>query len=170
MPSLNIDNFYESFSNLHLYFFFAIVAVAGALGGIAHKLSAAPDDKTPWYSYVILGAIAALGVYYILSPVETIKIVALSLVAGYAGKAVLDALQAKALAAITQQKLQAAVDVGEKTTDVGRQAVAGYRACLESMHPELVEPQTRLEPFSRFTPQELDEELNKLSAKLQALK
>lgn len=100
-----------------------VAAIFGMLGGLSHKLTSPPDDKTPWYNYVVVGAVAALAVLFIFDPKDALKLIALSIAAGYGGKAVLDAMEARVKTALAQAETTKAKEDGKKTAEVAKQAI-----------------------------------------------
>lgn len=99
-----------------------ISALFGLLGGLAHKLTSPPDDKTSKWVYIVVGGIASISVLYILSPQDGVKLIALSLAAGYAGKAVLDALEARVKTALAQKDADQAKETAQKAIELGKKA------------------------------------------------
>ncbi len=100
-----------------------ISAGMGALGGVAHAL--VPDPAKPsWWRRVVLGAIAAVAILWVSRPDDAVALIASSLVAGYAGEAIMSALEAKSkllaanaqIADEKQQKQQAVADVQRAIT------------------------------------------------------
>ncbi len=105
--------------NFDFWILIVIVAVLGAFGGLSHKLTESKDEsKTGVISYMIVGAVASLAVLYVFNPADSLKLVALTLVAGYAGKSILDAFQSKLVATINETKLNA---VRSALTDISAQ-------------------------------------------------
>src|SRR5689334_17702621 len=94
----------------------------GAVGGVIN-LGSAPE----WWRRVVVGGIAAVAVLYITSPETGVALVGGSLAAGYAGQAVLNALQSKVELALTKEDAREAVDALESSlmTPAGGKAPAG---------------------------------------------
>jgi hypothetical protein len=100
----------------------AVLGVAfgvGFVGGAAHWVTGlgAPGDagpKAPLWAEGLIGAVAAVAILFVLHPSDGVALVASSLVAGYAGRMVMSALEDKAKAIIAQNELtkmqQVAVD------------------------------------------------------------
>ena len=120
---INIDVLANSLKNWYTWVVIIIAAVSGIIGGLAHKLTAPLDDKTSLWVYTIVGGVASLAVLYILSPPDGIKLIALSLAAGYGGKAVLDALEARVKIALAQADAAQAKETGQKAIKAAKKAV-----------------------------------------------
>ena len=121
---INLDVLADSLKNWYTWVVIIIAAVSGIIGGLAHKLTSPLDDKTSLWVYAIVGGVASLAVLYILSPPDGIKLIALSLAAGYAGKAVLDALEARVKTALAQADAARAKETGQKAIEAGKKAVS----------------------------------------------
>ena len=120
---INLGVLADSLKNGYTWVVLFIAATSGIVGGLAHKLTSPPDDKTSLWVYVIVGGVASLAVLYILSPPDGIKLIALSLAAGYGGKAVLDALEARVKTALAQADAAQAKETGKKAIEAGKKAV-----------------------------------------------
>ena len=120
----NVKVLADSLINLDTWEVIAAVSGFGILGGYAHKLTSPPDDKTSLRVYLIVGGVAALAVLYVLSPPDGIRLIALSLAAGYAGKAVLDALEARVKIALAQADAAQAKETGQKAIEASKRAVS----------------------------------------------
>ncbi|UCF32054.1 MAG: hypothetical protein JSV26_06575 [bacterium] len=76
-----------------------IAAAFGALGGLTQFLvgrdrSGSKDETDrPWLYSVVIGATAALASLFVFTPTDPIKLIGLCLIAGYAGKVLLDSLR-----------------------------------------------------------------------------
>jgi hypothetical protein len=82
--------------------------VGGLIGGFGNHLRTSPDQSPKLHVSLILGVLASLVALYVLEPSSGVKLVALSVAAGYGGKATLDAMQARVLTQIAQQQAQQA--------------------------------------------------------------
>ena len=84
-----------------------IAAVVGFLGGAIHVWSGADHDLvgnlTFWQSG-LLGSLTSICVYFVVTPNVGIKFIALSLIAGYGGKLIMDGLVNRAKLAVSQQE------------------------------------------------------------------
>ncbi len=122
-PVSNLASLAESFGRADTWTVLVVVLVFGALGGWAHRLGAPKEDKTRPVAYVILGSVSALAALFAIVPTEPLKLVGLSVVAGYAGKAVLSALQARVEAAVAKAETVKARDTARKAIGTGRSAI-----------------------------------------------
>ncbi len=82
METINITNLVGEIKKWDTWVVLIVVSVFGMLGGLSHKLTSQPDDKTPWYGYLVVGAVAALAVLFVFAPSDPVKLIALSLAAG----------------------------------------------------------------------------------------
>lgn len=119
---INVNYLAESLKVWNTWVVIVIAAVAGIVGGLAHKLTSPPDDNTSLWVYAIVGGVASLAVLYVLSPPDGVKLIALSLAAGYAGKAVLDALEARVKTALAQKDAEQAKETAKKAIETGKEA------------------------------------------------
>jgi len=119
----NAETLIESLLTWQTWLIVGISALFGLLGGLAHKLTSPPDDKTSKWVYIVIGGVASLSVLYIFSPQDGVKLIALSLAAGYAGKAVLDALEARIKTALAQKDADQAKETAQKAIEAGKKAV-----------------------------------------------
>jgi hypothetical protein len=119
-----------------------VAAIFGAIGGFVYELLQVRRENAGkvelpwkekgrnyydlgWIASIVVGAVAAMAVLYVLPPVaagdknglfgyDLIKLVGLSLISGSAGTSVLGALHSRALDAIREQDLQKQIVVAEK--------------------------------------------------------
>ncbi len=124
MNTQEIASLASSFGNWQTWAIILAVAGFGALGGLAHKLTAPADDVTSIANYVVVGAIAALAVLFVFVPQDVVRLVALSISAGYAGKAILDALEARVQTALAEAEVDRLRETGLKTAAAGKEALA----------------------------------------------
>jgi len=157
------------------------VAIAGIVGGLAHKLTSPPEDKTSLPGYVVVGAVSALAVLFVFAPADAVRLVALSLAAGYGGKAILNALEARVVTALARAETARAKEEGAKAVEAGKEAVQHAQALLrinEQFDRALREPseqpreaalaslKTRLSEFAIQPAKDISGELQKLEARL----
>lgn len=116
-----------SFKSWDVWVLIGVVAVFGALGGWAHKLAAPAEDQRRWSGFVVVGAVAALAVLFVFGPKDPVKLLALSIVAGYGGKAVLDALENKVKAAVAEAETKHAKEQGQQAAVAARKAIEAGR-------------------------------------------
>lgn len=88
-----------------LWIVLAVAFVLGAAGAALHRWSAPNDDNPPLLRDILSGGIAAVAILYVTNPSSGVAFVGGALVAGYAAKAVLAALQARVVAAIATREL-----------------------------------------------------------------
>ncbi len=122
MESINITELINSLKNGDTWIILLVVAIFGMIGGLAHKLVAPPEDKTRLEGYLVVGAVSSIAVLYILNPKDSLKLIALSLVAGYVGKAILDALGLRIKLAIAQEKTTEVKEKGIEAIEAGKKA------------------------------------------------
>jgi hypothetical protein len=165
-----------------------IAAGFGALGGLAHKLTSPPEDRTSWPGYLVVGAVASLAILFVFTPSEdAVRFIAISLAAGYGGKAVLDALEARVKTALAEAETAKTKDDGKKAVEAGKEAVSQAEK-LSQINRELekdlmkVKGQQReevyegllslpadLQTFAAESPDAATNELKKLSLTLKLL-
>ncbi len=136
METVDIARLVGSLKDWDTWVVIIIVSIFGMLGGLAHKLTSPPEDKTSLPGYIVVGAVASLAVLFIFSPLEPVKLIALSLAAGYGGKAVLDALEARVKTAIAQAETAKAKEEGKKAVESGKEAI-GYAQKLAETNKQL---------------------------------
>lgn len=92
----------------HLWALCGIAMVLGIVGGVAQGFASAEDGRPSWRTLVqrgLLGAVAAGAVLYLAKPDSGIALVSGSLVAGYTGQALLDALAARAKLKVSEERV-----------------------------------------------------------------
>lgn len=151
---------WSSFTDLDTIGVLVVAAAFGALGGFVKHITAAPAPEAPVVKYAgakaaLVGLVAAVGALYALTPENGVKLVGMALVAGYAGKALLDALEARLRLATAERKVQTeradkhtALDVAEKALVAAGQPV---KPAMVKRTPELgaVAPATDLPGLAR---------------------
>lgn len=111
----------------------AIAAAGGALGGLANHLAAdprptsAPADPGRVWKSMVVGLVAAVAALYALDPTTGVKLIAMAVVAGYAGKALLGALEARLKLAAALEETRAAVADRAEAIDVATDALTVAR-------------------------------------------
>jgi len=116
-----------------------ISLVAGALGGFAKRLTSPPEDRTPVLGYLVVGAVASVAVLFVLIPSEGVKLLAQSLAAGYAGKAILDALGEWVKTALARKETADAKEKGKQATEAGKEAVNQAQTLASVLEKTLAE-------------------------------
>jgi hypothetical protein len=132
METMDIAKLVYSLMEWNTWVVIIIVSFFGALGGLAHKLTSPPEDKTSISGYIVVGGVASLAVLFVLFPSEPVRLIALSIAAGYGGKAVLDALEARVKTAIAQSETAKAKEDGKKAVDAGKKAISYAQKLVET--------------------------------------
>lgn len=122
MENFNIIELVDSLSAESTWIVLLIAAIFGMLGGLAHVLVSPPEEKKRYEACIIVGAVSSIAVLFIFDPKNAIKLIALSLIAGYSGKAVLDALGLRVKLALASEKAAEAEERGEEAIEVGKKA------------------------------------------------
>ena len=135
MGTVEIAKLVGSFGEGSTWAVLGIVAFFGILGGLAHKLTSPPPDDKKWAVYIVVGAVTSVAVLFIVFPSEPVKLVALALAAGYGGKAILDALEARVKAAISREETAKAKENGRKAVQAGGQAVEYANQLADILEP-----------------------------------
>jgi hypothetical protein len=159
-----------------------IALLAGAIGGLAKRLTAPPEDKTPIYSYLVVGGIASIAVLFVLTPADGVKLIAQSLAAGYAGKAILEALQEKVKTALAKKDAEEAKEKGKQAVDTGMEAVKAAQHLVQ-MHKDMgkafsadvidnlpVPLPSNVKSFVTLSPETTEQDLIRMAARLNSLK
>lgn len=124
METIDIAKLVGSIKSLDTWVVLIIVSIFGMLGGLAHKLTSPPEDKTSLPGYLVVGAVASLAVLFVFAPSDAVRLIALSLAAGYGGKAVLNALEARVKTALAEAKTDKAKEEGKKAVEAGKEAIS----------------------------------------------
>jgi hypothetical protein len=140
MENIDIAMLVKSLLDWHAWLILAVVAVGGMMGGLAHKLSSQPEDKTSLARYLVVGMVAALAVLFVYAPQDPVRLIALALAAGYGGKAVLDALEAKVKAAVAEAETARAKESGLRAVTIGRQ-LADHASKLSNLARTMMKDQ-----------------------------
>lgn len=185
MEALNIGNLVNDIMFPGTWIILIIAVISGMLGGIAHKLTSPPGDNTSWLKHLVVGAVASLAVLFVFTPLDAIRLIAQSVAAGYGGKAVLDALEARVKTALAEKKTADTEKERDKAINVGDEAVK-YAQNLSQVNEELMKVtkqprETILESlkaplpadlysFAAKSPKDVTDELKRLSNRLEFLK
>jgi hypothetical protein len=124
METIDIAKLVGSIKSLDTWVVLIIVSIFGMLGGLAHKLTSPPKNKTSLPGYLVVGAVASLAVLFVFAPSDPVRLIALSLAAGYGGKAVLDALEARVKTALAEAETDKAKEEGKKAVEAGKEAIS----------------------------------------------
>jgi hypothetical protein len=127
LHSLDAEKIPQAFGTGDTWAVIAIAFVAGMLGGLAHRLAADKNDKTPLLWYLVLGGASAVAALFVISRDDPYKFVGACVVAGFAGKAVLSALQARLEASIAKAEARKSRQGAKKAINIGKQAIAEAR-------------------------------------------
>jgi hypothetical protein len=122
--TMNIVDLVGSIKNWNTWVVLLTVAIFGVIGGLAHKLTSPPEDEMSSLRFILVGAVSSLAVLFVFTPSDAVRLIALSLVAGYGGKAVLDALEARVKVALAKEETAKAKDDGKKAVEAGKEAVS----------------------------------------------
>lgn len=179
METIDIAKIVDSLLDWRTWIVISVVSIFGMLGGYAHKLTSPPDDKTPLPRYIVVGMVASLAVLFVFIPKDPVRLIALSLVAGYGGKAILDALEARVKTALAQAETAKAKDEGKKAVESGKEAI-NYAQKLSLINNALIKEQpkettletikatlpTTVHSFVAKSPETIADELKQLAAEL----
>jgi hypothetical protein len=120
----------QSFPNIvlgdvHMWLVLLAVAISGIVGGIARKITAEQGSTENMLTDGFIGAVTALAMMFVI-PGDTagIRVLALSIVSGYTGKTLLDALRARAQLIVSQEQTKQAAKAGLAAVDQARAASA----------------------------------------------
>lgn len=105
-----------------------IAAVLGIVGGIAHVARTASSTESrstraQIASALLVAATAAVGAFYVFEPMSPLKFIAACVIAGYAGPAVLDLLEARVKQLMTEQKVAHVTEVGKDAVTTAQKAI-----------------------------------------------
>jgi hypothetical protein len=106
MENIDISKLLQELLQWKTLGFLGLVAFFGILGGAAKKYVTPKDKRKSDWSYIIVGASSAIAILLVITPKDAIMLVALSIAAGYAGKAVLDNLGISKRLAAANKKLE----------------------------------------------------------------
>jgi hypothetical protein len=140
-----------------LFIVLAVAMASGALGGLVYELLIFQGQvETPhrvgsdgslldlgFLGRMFVGALAAVAILYAINPADTVKLIALSVIAGSTGSAIFKSLQVRLDIALAEAKRAEA----ERTIEVMTSKVAEVRAQLETLRPG-----GRLSPAAGMTP------------------
>lgn len=174
---INIADLVSHIKNWETWGVLIIVSIFGMLGGLAHKLTSPSEDKTSLWGYIVVGAVASLAVLFIFVPQDVVRLIALSVVAGYGGKAVLDALEARVKTAIAETKAARAEQERGTVMEVARIAVRQGLECsqtYEKLMAVVAQPRDVLETMktslpAKLRPEAFTKEFRELSVRLDTL-
>ena len=100
------------------------VAAAGALGGLARKLTAPASEAAASKANAVVGGITALAMLMVMpSQLQLVSLLGLSIVSGFTGKSLLDALRARAEALVAKEQAEKATKAAEAADEKRKEAV-----------------------------------------------
>lgn len=177
MENIDITQLVGSISSWDTWIILIIVAISGMVGGLAHKLTSPPEDKTPLLGYVVVGAVSSLAILFVFTPSDAVRLIALSLAAGYGGKAILNALEAKLKTALAQAETAKAKENGQMAVETGKEAIrsaqglhgALMKARQQSLETALESLKTTLPEFDIQSPENFSDKLKRLESRLNLL-
>jgi len=134
MSSADLLSTVVSFKDWAVWVLLGVVAAFGALGGWAHQLVLPADNKRPRPHSIVVGAVAALGVLFVVGAEDPVKVVAVAVVAGYGGKSILDALENRLKVVAAEKDREKAQEQGLQAVAVGREAISFAQKLGEQPH------------------------------------
>jgi hypothetical protein len=177
MDALDTSKIGGTLSQRSTWLVLVIAAGCGLLGGLAHRFGSPPEDPTSLASYVVVGAASALAALLVINPSDGVRLVALSILAGYGGKAFLEATEARAKVLIATSETARAKDEAKQAVQIGREAIgtanklAQQAAALERSLMEKSNAKKRediIGPLQGALPQDLAPFVSKPPASYQA--
>ena len=189
MDAIDIGKLGTSLRDRNTWLILLLAAGFGILGGFAHKLGSAADDTGSVAGLILVGAASALAALLVINPSDGVRLVALSVIAGYGGKAFLDATEARAKVLISSAEAVKAKNEARQAIQIGKEAVgiaskltktqaALERALMEKSsaknREEVLGPIQRSLPrdlasFAGGSPEQREAELERLSKRLQEM-
>lgn len=118
---MDTNELWASIENWRLWAVCGTALGLGAIGGAIQAISSLPDWATArkqLLARMLVGAVAAVAVIYVSDPKTELAFVGGALVAGYAGQAILGALEARAKLAIAKEVAATEVKLAIKTEEV----------------------------------------------------
>ena len=82
----------EYFRHGSIWCLVGLAVVFGALGGFVHRYAVPAEDRGVWYGGVLMGAAGAIAFMFVMIPTEPLRFLAVSLVAGFGGKAIIESI------------------------------------------------------------------------------
>jgi len=107
----------------HTWVLLGIAAAFGAVGGFVHRYAVPPEDRGVWYSGILMGAAGAVAFMFIMIPDDPFRFLAVSLVAGFGGKAILESVLATLNAKAVQNRSARLIRDTREVADDVRQTV-----------------------------------------------
>jgi|GEM_PF-3689535 len=138
---------WSEIGNAHVWILCGICFGLGAIGGFIQAIGAEPPIKLreEWWKRLLVGGVAAVAVLYVTDPDRSYEIIAGSLVAGFAGQALLAALAARLLLDTAQKRTaEAKQELRVKAEEAG-DAKQELRARVEEMRTTARDRDTAIE-------------------------
>jgi hypothetical protein len=146
MPDLNIEKLAAELKQVKTWLVLGGVAFAGLFGGLAHFYATAPTDgQISLVGHLVVGAVAALSMLFLVAPDNAARLVALALVAGYAGQVILGAWEAQLKAAVAAAQIAQLKDDGRVAVETGKEAIAQAQA-LNAISREAIDELLKAKP------------------------
>ncbi|HUQ01653.1 MAG TPA: hypothetical protein VM261_04120 [Kofleriaceae bacterium] len=105
---MDTNKLFELIGDGRLWAVCGVAFALGAAGGFIQSLASAASKEElgrEWWKRLLVGAIAAVAVMYVTAPSTAIELISGSIVAGYAGKALLDSLDARGRLAAAKDQI-----------------------------------------------------------------
>ncbi|HUR81756.1 MAG TPA: hypothetical protein VM733_13390 [Thermoanaerobaculia bacterium] len=136
MQSSDIVKLANELANGETWAVLAAVAIAGVLGGLARKLTAPPSDVATTRADAVVGGVTALAMLMVVpAQQQLVGLLGLSIVAGFTGKSLLDALRSRAEALLAKEQAKearnAAADADAKRKEAVKTGLAAVRKANE---------------------------------------
>ena len=109
------------------------VAVAGVLGGLARKLTAPASEAATTKADAVVGGVTALAMLMFMpAQQQLVSLLGLSIVSGFAGKSLLDALRARAEALVAKEQAKEARDAADDADAKRKEALKMGLAAIKT--------------------------------------
>jgi hypothetical protein len=171
MDSLSLVDYsslVEYFRHGSTWLLVAIAVGAGAIGGFVHRYAVPPADRGVWYAGILMGAAGAVAFMFIMIPDDPFRFLAVSLVAGFGGKAIIESVLESINAKIVRRNSAPLISRARELAGEVRQTVTTIEA--EIKHGRLQVSQGTLDMLKE-SGQQLDDkqkELKSLQARAEA--
>jgi hypothetical protein len=152
MENVNLFELAYPLGRSYIWLVLLVVIACGALGGLANMFASPREERSSLASYLVVGSVAAIAILLIFTPTHVIKLIAVSVVAGYAGRALLNEVLAKVISMIAKSKGTEAIQTARQIRNYATELNA-YAQELERLLEEKGQPrQALLESFARSVP------------------
>jgi hypothetical protein len=123
MDPLDSTKLANSLQDWRTWLVLVVAAACGLLGGVAHHFVSPAEPETSFYGFLFIGAAAALAALLFINPSDGVRLVALSVLAGYSGKALLDAADAKTRTVLAREDAARSRAEGLRAIEAGKEAL-----------------------------------------------